>query len=487
MADVVPFRGLRYNRETVSDLSRVISPPYDIISPPEQKRYHEKSPFNAIHLDFGMEEPGDNEAGNRYTRAAGLLNQWLHDRVLVPEDAPAFYLCREEFLLGDGSTATRDGFIALIRLADFSEGVVLPHEETASGPKADRLRLMQATGANLSAIYCLYSDPDHTVIGELHEGGGGGPDVQLEDEAGTVHSLWVVDDPEHTAAVNAFLAGKTLLIADGHHRYETALAYRDARRAEEADNAPEEGGAPEESPTGRPYDYLMVYLTDMDNTGPAILPIHRFVSGLDATTAENLPAALSEKFEVTEIAGGEDGASAAGNSGAATRAAVTGDTRPGDLIAAMNAAGSDRNAFGMYLPATGRYYLLTGREPRPLFEDSGNGSGQAGKSAAYRSLDVAVLDRVILADVLGIRTGGANESAKVRFAERTETAFEEIAAVASGGDDASAPGFDAAFFLNPTSMQEIKAVAEAGEKMPQKSTYFYPKPVTGLVFRSFSF
>ncbi|MHB8858957.1 MAG: DUF1015 domain-containing protein [Thermoleophilia bacterium] len=473
MADVVPFRGLRYNREAVSDLSQAISPPYDIISPSEQRRYHEKNPFNAIHLDFGMEKPADSESDNRYTRAAGLLRKWLSDRVLLPEDAPAFYLCREEFRLGDGSTASREGFIALIRLADFSEGVVLPHEETASGPKADRLRLMQATEANLSAIYCLYSDPEHTVIGELREGAGAKPEVQLKDEAGTVHSLWVVDDPEHTAAVNSFLADKTLLIADGHHRYETALAYRDERRAMEEGA----GGGAEDSPNGRPYDFLMVYLTDMDSTGPAILPIHRFVSGLDATTAENLPAALSEKFEVTEIAGGEDGAPAAGNSGEATRAQVTGDTRPGDLIAAMNAAGSDRNAFGMYLPATGGYYLLTGREPRPMFEDTADGSRQGGKSAAYRSLDVAVLDRVILDEVMGIRPGGANESARVRFVERTEKAFEEI----------TKPGFDAAFFLNPTSMQEIKAVAEAGEKMPQKSTYFYPKPVTGLVFRSFSY
>ncbi|MCL4472686.1 MAG: DUF1015 domain-containing protein [Actinobacteria bacterium] len=465
LADVVPFRGLRYNREAVSDLSQAISPPYDIISPSEQRRYHEKNPFNAIHLDFGMEKPADSESDNRYTRAAGLLRKWLSDRVLLPEDSPAFYLCREEFRLGDGSTASREGFIALIRLADFSEGVVLPHEETASGPKADRLRLMQATEANLSAIYCLYSDPEHTVIGELREGAGAKPEVQLKDEAGTVHSLWVVDDPEHTAAVNSFLADKTLLIADGHHRYETALAYRDERRAREEGA----GGGAEDSPNGRPYDFLMVYLTDMDSTGPAILPIHRFVSGLSEGAAENLPAALSEKFDVTEI---ERGAAAE-----IAKAEDAGGSRQRRLLAAMAAAGPGRNTFGMYLPATGGYYLLTGREPRPMFEDTADGSSQGGKSAAYRSLDVAVLDRVILDEVMGIRPGGANESARVRFVERTEKAFEEI----------TKPGFDAAFFLNPTSMQEIKEVAEAGEKMPQKSTYFYPKPVTGLVFRSFSY
>lgn len=463
LADVVPFRGLRYNREAVPDLSQAISPPYDIISPAGQKRYHEKSPFNAIRLDFGMELPGDSDTNNRYTRAAALLREWLSGGVLIPEDSPAFYLCREEFLLGDGSPATRDGFIALIRLSDFSEGVVLPHEETASGPKADRLRLMEATAANLSAIYCLYSDPGHSVIRELQAGAGGEPDARLTDDAGTVHSLWVVKDRERTAAVNAILAGKTLLIADGHHRYETALAYRDARREEEGrrgvSSGENSGGEPssgDDASAGRPHDFLMVYLSDMDNTGPAILPIHRFVSGLSGETAGNLPALLSENFEVTEV-GGE------------------GLARQQNMIAAMADADPARNVFGMYLPGAGRYYLLAGREPRPMV-----GSKENGRSAAYRSLDVAVLDHAILAETLRIRPGGVNEASRVRFVERTEKAFKEI-------NSSTAADFDAAFFLNPTSMQEIKAVAEAGEKMPQKSTYFYPKPVTGLVFRSFNY
>ncbi len=462
LADVVPFRGLRYNPEAVPDLSAVISPPYDIISPADQKRLHEKHEFNAIHLDFPLEQPTDNEEENRYTRAAGALRQWVSDRTLLPEAQPAFYLCREEFLLGDGSTAVREGFIAGLRLADFSEGVVLPHEETASGPKADRLKLMQATKSNLSAIYCLYSDPDHTVVEALRKAGGSDPDARLVDEAGTIHSLWVVDAPDATKAVNAMLAGSTLLIADGHHRYETALAYRDERRAAD-------GPGPDQ-----PYDFMMVYLSDMDNTGQSILPIHRFVSSLDPGSLEDLPSRLENHFHLTELmcAGAGNGESASNAGGVDDRFPDVGDDRGKQMIAAMAAADKSHNVLGMYLPGRDSFFILKSRSPRPMFD-----AGVNGKSSAYRSLDIAVLDRVILADILDIRPDGTNSNAGVRFVERTEKALAEL----------GSPGYDVAFFVNPTSMEEIRDVAAAGEKMPQKSTYFYPKPITGLVFRDFRF
>ncbi len=455
LADVVPFRGLRYNPGTVPDLAPVISPPYDIISAGEQKRYHDRHPLNAIRLDFDIMLPEDDAANNRYTRAAASLGQWIADKSLLPETSPAFYLCREEFLLGDGSTGIREGFFALVRLAEFSEGVVLPHEETASGPKADRLRLMQATGANLSAIYCLYSDPGHAVIETLKKSRTEKPDIFLTDDAGTNHSLWVVDDPGTTAAVNAVFADKTLLIADGHHRYETALAYRNERRTEEGANTKGD----------MPYDFLMVYLSDMDNTGKSILPIHRFVSGLGGDTIEEMIPALSKKFELLEIKG-SDGSGKPGEDKSST------DERQQQMIKMMSQANHDHNIFGMYLPGNDSYYLLTGRTARPMI-----GSEENPKSEPYRSLDVAVLDRLILAEALGIHAGGVNENARVRFVERTEKAFSEVAS----------HGLDVAFFLNPAGMQDIKEVAEAGDKMPQKSTYFYPKPVTGLVFRSFRF
>ena len=421
------------------DLSVAISPPYDIISPAGQKRYTEKSPYNAVHLDFGMEFASDDEANNRYTRAAAALDDWIRRSVLIPEARPAFYFCREEYLDADGTPTVREGFIALVRLAEFSEGKILPHEETAPGPKEDRLRLLEATEANLSPIYCLYSEPDNSSA-KLAAGAGGGPAIDLTDEAGTRHTVWVIDDPGDTGALSASLSAKTLLIADGHHRYETMLAYRNARREQR-------------QPAGdMPCDFTMVYLSNMDIDGKSILPIHRFVSGLDDETLAGLAASLEGDFEIHDVPGSGAGAQQ-------------------QMIAMMRELDGGRNAFGMYLAGSGSYHVLAARRPRPMIP-----AGE-GHSAAYRSLDVAVLDRVILAGALGISPAGANPDARVRFMERTGAA---LAALPDSG-------CQVAFFVNPTSMEEIKAVAEAGEKMPQKSTYFYPKPLTGLVFRSFRY
>jgi uncharacterized protein (DUF1015 family) len=417
----------------------VVAPPYDVISPASQRHFHDKDAYNAVHVDFALEEPGDDDSNNRYTRAAATLSDWVEHNILVPESRPAFYLCREEYQSPDGTPTVREGFIAAVRLSEFTEGKILPHEETASGPKQDRLQLMQATEANLSAIYCLYSEPDNASV-LLAAGIAGDPDIDLTDEAGTRHSVWAIDDPEITAALSASLSEKTLLIADGHHRYETMLAYRNARREQE-------------NPEGdQPYDFAMVYLSNMDVDGKSILPIHRFVSGLKAETLSALPGALEEDFEIHPVPGGGTG-------------------QQQKMIDMMKELDGVRNAFGMYLAADSSYQVLVGRQPRPMLSD-GNG-----RSAAYRSLDVAVLDRAILSGALGISPDGANPNARVTFMERTSAALEALAG----------SGCQVAFFVNPTSMEEIKLVAEAGEKMPQKSTYFYPKPLTGLIFRSFQY
>lgn len=445
MAEVIPFRGLRYNPDIAGDLSDLVSPPYDIISPGEQRRYHQKQPHNAIRLDFGLEEQGDDETDNRYTRAAGLLGDWSDRRILRPDPLPAFYLLREDFTGPDGRPASRTGFMAAVRLAEFSEGVILPHEETASGPKRDRLRLMEATEANLSPIFCLYSDPEREISGALEKAteSSGGPDADIIDDAGTRHRLWTVHDNQAVSFVKNALAEKTLLIADGHHRYETALTYRNARREQENNPA----GA-------QPFDYLMVYLASMDGSAPQVLPIHRLVCGLNPKTVAGLPNMLEHDFEVTKIAG-EDGAGA-----------LTPAQQMGDLMAT---ASGNHNAFGLFLPKQNTFYLLVSRRTRPILGE------ETGHSEAWRSLEVSVLDQLVLAKTLGIKKDEPNETAHVNFVERTEEAL------------AKAKDCDAAFFVNPISMTEIKAVAEAGEKMPRKSTYFHPKPLTGLIFRSFRY
>ncbi|MHB0866565.1 MAG: DUF1015 domain-containing protein [Thermoleophilia bacterium] len=437
MAHVISFRGLRYNQETIPDMSAVVSPPYDVITPVQQQVFLDRHPQNAIHIDYGPKLPGDDDTDNRYTRAAADLYQWLRQKTLLPEAEPALYFLREEFTGPDGRPAIREGFFAAVRLAEFSEGIILPHEETASGPKADRLHLMEATGANLSAIFCLYPDPELKVAGLLRAETNRTPDISLTDDAGTGHSLWVITG-EPASLVSAAFHDKSLLIADGHHRYETALTYRNARRQKE-----------DPGEDTQPYDYLMVYLSPMEDSSQSILPIHRLVKGLSPETMADLPALLKKDFELEEI------------TGTAAESLRT-------MVDRQLAAGEERNAFGIYLPAAGQYYIAISRLPRPVLD-----AARYEYSDAWRSLEVSVLDKLILQELLGITPGGANTDARITFVERTDKALEE------------AEAYDAAFFVNATSMAEIKAVAEAGEKMPQKSTYFHPKPLTGLVFRSF--
>ncbi|MHB1390173.1 MAG: DUF1015 domain-containing protein [Thermoleophilia bacterium] len=437
MAHVIPFRGLRYNQETIPDPAVVVSPPYDVITPSQQEEIINRHPQNAIRIDYGPRQPGDDESNNRYSRAAADLDRWLRQKTLLPETEPSFYYLKEEFTGPDGRPATREGFFAAVKLTEFSEGIILPHEETASGPKADRLHLMETTEANLSAIFCLYSDPELTVVGTLRAETNRQPDISLTDDTGTRHSLWVITGTP-ASQVTAALADKSLLIADGHHRYETALAYRNARRQKDNPGAEEQ-----------PYDYLMVYLSHIEDSSQSILPIHRLVKGLSTQTMTDLPALLAEHFEIEELTGKMD-------------------DKARTMIDRQQAAGEERNAFGIYLPATGQYFLAITRLPRPVLD-----AGRHHYSEAWRSLEISVLDKLILADLLGISPGGINADARVTFVERTDKALKE------------AENHDAAFFVNATSMAEIKAVAEAGEKMPQKSTYFHPKPLTGLVFRSF--
>lgn len=435
--EVKPFRGLRYNPESVIDLSDVITAPYDVITPEVQQHYYDKSPYSSIRLDYGMASADDTDEDNRYTRAAAILGEWIGEGVLAIDERPAFYWCREEYRTPAGEKAVREGFFAALKLVEFSAGVVLPHEETSPGPKADRLALMAATEANLSPIFCLYSDPAHEINAALRDRIALAPDAVATDEAGTRHSLWVIDAPELIAAVEEFMAARTLMIADGHHRYETALAYRDQARADAGNG------------DGHPRDYIMVYLSNADNFGMTIFPLHRMVSDLSADTMAGLRARLEATFTVEEISG------------------INGMT---ELLRRMAESGLSHNAFGMHLADSDSYYLLVARQPKPMLAAT-----DADESVAYRALDAAVLDRVILSDILEIVPGGANESAEVRFVERAEMSPEEIAQA----------DHQLMILLNATTMDDVKAVSEAGEKMPKKSTYFYPKPVTGLVFRSF--
>lgn len=421
MAEIRPFRALRFS-ERAGDAAQLICPPYDIISEEQRRAYLARNPHNIVRLEL----PRD--GADPYAQAGEALREWKRDGILSRDGEPALYVY-EIIFTADGQPRRVAGIIGQVKLEEFSKGVILPHEETLSKAKADRFRLMEATRSNFSCIYALYNDD--TPEGRLDLGGLAAKGALLNDVTdgdGLRHRLWAVTDPAATAEVGRRMAETKLYIADGHHRYETALAYRDARRAE---------GARE----GAPWDYVMMMMVEMSHPGLVVFPTHRLVRELPSFDAAALLDACAPWFD---IARGLTPAAAA------------------DWLRAAYDAG--RHAFVFYAGG-GNAALLTLRDASVMDELL------PGLSPASRSLDVTVLHALILERLLGIdRENLANQ----RSLAYTRDPGEAYRGVDSGE-------FQCAFLLNPTRVSEIRDVAAAGEKMPQKSTYFYPKLITGLV------
>lgn len=391
MAVVRALRALRYDLDRVGSLSAVIAPPYDVIAPEEQAALYERSPYNVVRLIL----PRD---ADRAGAAARTLRAWIDAGVLVREPEPAVWLYAQTFHLPDGSTRTREGVLVNLRLEDLGSGVILPHERTLPGPKADRLAILRATGTSLSPIFGLYARPERArdVLGVT-----GPPDAEARD--GSSHRLWRVTDPAAIARFAAMLADERVIIADGHHRYETALAYRDERRTPEADG-------------------ILAYLANLDEEGVTVLPTHRLVPGPLRLDGAALAARLGECFTVEPL-----------------------PDRP-------RAAGE----IDCVLPD--RALRLRARPAAAACV--------ASLPPAVRALDVSILHGAILGPVLGVGP------ADLEFTHDDAEAFTAVRSGRAG----------AAFLLNPPSLAEVRRVCLAGELMPEKSTYFYPKLATGLVF-----
>jgi uncharacterized protein (DUF1015 family) len=420
VTDVAPFRALRYDPARV-DLARVLVPPYDVIAPSERERYWKRDPHAAIRLELTRD--ARDEAGADYREAAERLRAWTASGVLRRDAEPALYLLRQRFADPSGRELVRLGFFAALRLADYAERVVLPHERTLRGPKADRLRLLRATAANLSAVFVLYEDREGELAPRLEAALAAAPPVAAKDDAGVEHALWVATDRALCGAVRRFLASRPVVIADGHHRYETALAYRDERRAVAAAAAG----------PGAPFERTLAYFADAFAPGTLLLPIHRVVRAGPAPT------------------GAEWGARLAGWS--ERRIALSG----ADAVPA-----------------------LLERELVPLAEqglhafaaDDASGTLRLFSRAADGELGVRVLEREVLRGVFGIDEEGLREGA-VLF---PKSASDAARAVRSGEGSV-------ALYLNPLRPDDVFRVTRAGELLPQKSTFFYPKLPTGLVFR----
>jgi uncharacterized protein (DUF1015 family) len=427
MPDALPFRGVRYDVARVGTLSDVVAPPYDVIDPALQDRLYRASEYNIIRLELNREEPGDTESQGRYARAARFLRDWLRQGILREEDHAALYVYEQTFEV-EGTTHTRRGFLARVRLEPFGQGKIYPHEQTLSGPKADRLALYHATGFNLSPIFGLYPDPEGEVLRSVEAGLRDRTPLVATDHLGVENKLWVVEDQKTQAAIRGLMAAKPVFIADGHHRYETGLKYRDERAR-----------AGELSGDDDPSNFCLMMLVGMSDPGLLILPTHRLVSGFPGLTAEALAERLAPEFEVTMTGEGEAGCRAAWQ-------AIE--------------QGGDQDVLGFGTVADGRWLLAR------LRSDEAMDRLAPEHSPDWRSLGVSILHVLVLDSLL--KPLG---TASCRYVHLIREVL----------DDVAARGCDLACLVPPARMEHVEAIASGLETMPPKSTYFYPKLLTGLV------
>lgn len=432
MADIRAFRAHRYDLGRVGTLSDVIAPPYDVIDPALQQALYDRSPHNVVRLILNKELPDDSESNNRYTRSARVLHDWLAEGILTQDSARALYAYHQDFEV-EGRTYTRKGFLARVRLEPFGSGRIYPHEETLAGPKADRLKLFHATGMNLSPIFGLYPDAEGEIQSALDRAVARSLPLQATDHLGVVSKLWPVTDQHTVTTVTGLMAPKPVFIADGHHRYETSLRYREELRA--AGQALDDESA---------ANFTLMMLVSMSDPGLIILPTHRLVSGVGAMTAETLRTRLGAHFDL-ELAGtGDAGAKAAWES-------IEAD------------GGQELLGFGTVADGV----WMTGRFKSPqVMNDLA-----ADHSPAWRGLGVAVLQVLILNKLLTSEGGNRPEC---KYVHLLREVTEAIAAKAC----------QLAVLVPPATMGHVEQIAGNLEKMPPKSTYFYPKLLSGLVFNS---
>ena len=392
----------------------LLAPPYDIITPEYKEELYRKSPYNVVRVDFGKELEGDDATSNRYARARSFLDEWMREGVLITSERPCFYSYEISYTIKREEKTLR-GFLGLVRLEELGKGNIHPHEYTHSKPKKDRLSLMRICGANISPIFSLYRSGEGRTGAALAKVNNGTSYIEAGDPDGSVHRLWEIKDMKTIETIQKELADKAIFIADGHHRYETALEYqREMRMKEGLSEGP------------KPYDYVLMFLADMADEGLTILPTHRLVKNMPTDALE----LLSNDFEVEEMRSGFD--------------------IPG-------AISGKRDTYGLYTGGDTWYRL------------SYKGEGIHGVSPALRDLDVTVLHDLIFKQLLDID--------HVSYEMDIEKCLQ---AVRDGA-------FEAAFFLRPTLVEDVEKVALASLRMPPKSTYFYPKLMTGMVLNIFKY
>ncbi len=434
MAHVIPFHGTLYNPATVGDVRQVVAPPYDIIDSTLQKTLHDRHPNNVIRLELGYEQPGDNASHNKYTRAAVALKDWLKAGALRRDSQPAVYYHTIEYQppYSTPGTPTKlfKGFLSTVALEEFGSGKIYPHENTRAAAKTDRLNLLEACRANFSPIISLYSDPQNDILTLIEQAiASDKPRIDFQDDVGFRQRLWSVTDAGALDKIGQLMKTKLLFIADGHHRYETALNYRRARR--------QQAGTPS---TPQPYDNVMMLFASLEDKGLTVLPTHRVLT-TRVPAASDLLRMLDPLFEVTPFP-------------------FQSNNEPqvrGQFIETLRSRGQSVPMFGLALQNDPQYYLLTLRAAhRP-----------SATASPRDRLDVSLLQQHVVSTLCPTQ----QEQEAILYSKDDHEALNWVRQGTG----------TAALLLNPTKVAEVQAVASAGERMPHKSTYFFPKPLTGLV------
>lgn len=448
MAKIHPLRGMRYSVERFGkDLTKLVTEPYDKITPDMQEEYYRRHPNNLVRIELGRKFPSDDEYYNCYTRAAGYLMWWLEDKIMMIDEKPAIYAYHQEFAV-EGREVVRKGFIALAELEPLGKGVKA-HEKTLAGPKADRLNLTRHIRGQIGHIFMLYSDPEKIIDNALDEiTSKREPDFYAQDWDGNSHKVWVITDPGIIDIVKNSMDDKTLFIADGHHRYETAVNYWNECEAK--------GLKCEPNATETFRNQIMTFI-NMEDPGLVILPTHRVIYSVPKYDTRELLGKLADKFIIEEFSRAE-------------LIDKAGFEQAHKRLVEYGAQG--RHSFLMMPKDVLSYYLLTLKDEKVMDKVQFGES----HSDAWKKLDVVILHRLILEDHLGIDAKALEEKRNIHYIRLKEEGFEYLE---------KDKNVQVVFYMNPTKIEQVRQIAESGERMPQKSTDFYPKLLSGLVSHKF--
>ncbi|MDH3330098.1 MAG: DUF1015 domain-containing protein [Desulfobulbaceae bacterium] len=444
MANIAPFRGLRFNPEKINKLEDVITPPYDVISAEDGVKFLEKNIYNMIQLDLRTTSQDGEEDTARYTQAKDLFEQWQKEGVLVRDEQPAIYLYYIDYTHPSGRRMTRKGLISLVGLAEFSAGIVKPHEKTFDAVISERMQLMDKCRAQFSKVFSIYPDDRHSVMSTLEQAREQQPICSVKDHLGNMHTLWRVTDTEAIDMVIGYFKDKSIYIADGHHRYTTALGCLKNFLKDNPD-----------IPGDSPYNFIMMYLCAAEDEGLSVLPTHRLLKFPGVLTADDTSRKMQESFIVEEINGGSR------------------EILVAEVLSRMNEfeMTSPKPVFGMYHAREDRCFLLTMKEKPEGYSSLEN------KPVVLRNLDVVVLSELLMHQVLGLNHTKIVDEKLISYFSDPDEAID-VAVKKSIADDTMTPLL---FLLNPTKVRQVTDVADQGEIMPHKSTYFYPKIMTGLL------